>query len=177
MLYRYAERAKILQLIFRFITITSILLQTSESSTRYAVPSRTLYRKATRTVESNITGVATNNYSMNFNYLSTEGGNWPPIHPPLFRLYCAVQIHALFDRQQHLITYQLNELPPSGQHRTTFGTNITAAKMGHMYHCNQMCNMYHCNQMCNMYHCNQMCNMYHLPPNVQSVSNWVTCII
>ena len=28
------------------------------------------------------TGVATNNYSMNFNYLAARGGNWPPI-PPL----------------------------------------------------------------------------------------------
>ena len=33
-------------------------------------------------VESSIPGVATNNYSMNFNYFATRGGNWPPI-PPL----------------------------------------------------------------------------------------------
>ena len=54
------------------------------------VPSRTLYAckrkflqcEATRSVESSITGVATNNYSMNFNYFATRGGNWPPI-PPL----------------------------------------------------------------------------------------------
>ena len=41
--------------------------------------------EATRTVESSITGVATNYnnyYAMNFNYLATRGGNWPPI-PPL----------------------------------------------------------------------------------------------
>ena len=55
------------------------------------VPSRTLYAckrkflqcEATRSVESSITGVATNNYSMNFDYFATRGGgNWPPIPPP-----------------------------------------------------------------------------------------------
>ena len=33
-----------------------------------------------------ITGVATNNYSMNFNYLAARGGgNWPPIPSPWIR--------------------------------------------------------------------------------------------
>ena len=53
------------------------------------VPSRTLYAckrkflqcEATRTVESSITGVATNNYSMNFNYLATRGGTGPRFSP------------------------------------------------------------------------------------------------
>ena len=53
------------------------------------VPSRTLYAckrkflqcEATHTVESSITGVATNNYSMNFNYLATRGGELAPDSP------------------------------------------------------------------------------------------------
>ena len=54
------------------------------------VPSRTLYAckrkflqcEATRSVESSITGVATNNYSMNFNYFATRGGGTGQSIPP-----------------------------------------------------------------------------------------------
>ena len=67
------------------------------------VPSRTLYAckrkflqcEATRSVESSITGVATNNYSMNFNYFATRGGGtgprFPPLDPPLYAAYKIIQ--------------------------------------------------------------------------------------
>ena len=61
------------------------------------VPSRTLYAckrkflqcEATRSVESSITGVATNNYSMNFNYFATRGGELAPDSPPWIRHWAA----------------------------------------------------------------------------------------
>ena len=91
-------RAKTLLLIFiiDFIKIDRFYCAES-STTRYASPfayaicmqAKFLQCEATRTVESSITEVATNNYSMNFNYLATRGGTGPRF-PPWIRYWTSL---------------------------------------------------------------------------------------
>ena len=76
------------------------------------VPSRMLYAykrkflqcETTRTVKRSITGVATNNYSMNFNYLATRGGELAPdspLDPPCTdNVYSTVPSYAVLFSQQ-----------------------------------------------------------------------------